>query len=72
MKKICVGDRAPDFSAVSNTGQVVRLVDYLDQQAVVLFFFVPVECLYSFVGEDDVSLPLFCSCSYCFLSPLQV
>ncbi len=39
MKKICVGDRAPDFFAVANTGQVIRLTDYLHHQAVVLFFY---------------------------------
>ena len=39
MPKIAVGDRAPDFSAVSQTGKLVSLADYRGQQAVVLYFY---------------------------------
>jgi len=34
-----VGDQAPDFSLVSQTGQTVRLRDFLGKQAVVLYFY---------------------------------
>ena len=34
-----VGDRAPQFTAVMNTGEKVSLTDFLGKQALVLFFY---------------------------------
>ena len=39
MASIGVGDRAPDFSLPSQTGEAVRLSDFLGHKAVVLFFY---------------------------------
>jgi peroxiredoxin Q/BCP len=39
MKRINVGDRAPDFTATAQDGSTIRLTDYLSKQAVVLFFY---------------------------------
>ena len=39
MTSIQVGDRAPDFTAHSQTGQPVSLADYRGKSAVVLFFY---------------------------------
>jgi peroxiredoxin Q/BCP len=39
MASIQVGDRAPDFSGVTQAGQRVALADYLGKQAVVLYFY---------------------------------
>ena len=36
---IHVGDRAPDFSAVSQHGATIRLADFLGRQNLVLFFY---------------------------------
>lgn len=36
---IKVGDRAPDFSLVSQTGETVKLSDFLGKKAVVLYFY---------------------------------
>lgn len=33
------GDIAPDFSAVSDTGETISLRDYRDAKSVVLFFY---------------------------------
>jgi peroxiredoxin Q/BCP len=37
--KVEVGDPVPDFSVISHDGQQIRLSDYRDEQAVVLFFY---------------------------------
>jgi peroxiredoxin Q/BCP len=37
--RIQVGDKAPDFSLKSQTGQIVSLHDYLGKKAVVLYFY---------------------------------
>ena len=39
MSSIRVGDRAPAFSGVTQTGETVALDDLLDKQAIVLFFY---------------------------------
>src|SRR5690606_8463044 len=39
MPRIQVGDRAPDFTAVTQDGQPFRLADYLGQKTVVLYFY---------------------------------
>ena len=39
MKKIRIGDRAPDFSATTQDGSTIQLSDFLEKQAVVLFFY---------------------------------
>ncbi len=39
MPRLKVGDRAPEFSAVSSDGVAVRLADYLGQRGLVLFFY---------------------------------
>ncbi len=39
MSKIAVGDRAPDFSLHSQSGEVVRLSDYIGKKNVVLYFY---------------------------------
>jgi thioredoxin-dependent peroxiredoxin len=39
MKKIRVGDRAPDFSGTTHDGSTIHLSDLLEKQAVVLFFY---------------------------------
>ncbi len=39
MKKIRVGDRAPDFSGPTQDGSTIHLSDFLEKQAVVLFFY---------------------------------
>ncbi|MBX3421153.1 MAG: peroxiredoxin [Pirellulaceae bacterium] len=39
MSTIKVGDPAPDFSATTQSGQVIRLQDYLGKKAVVLYFY---------------------------------
>ena len=39
MSTIQVGDRAPDFTAATHTGQPISLADYRGKQAVVLFFY---------------------------------
>lgn len=39
MASIGVGDRAPDFSLPCQTGEAVRLSDFLGHKAVVLFFY---------------------------------
>ena len=39
MAGIQPGDRAPNFTAPTQTGQSVSLTDYRDKQAVVLFFY---------------------------------
>ncbi len=39
MPEIQPGDRAPDFTVTSYTGQTVRLADYRGRQAVVLYFY---------------------------------
>lgn len=39
MPKLQVGDRAPDFSATTYDGTVVRLSDYLGKRGLVLFFY---------------------------------
>jgi peroxiredoxin Q/BCP len=39
MKRINVGDRAPDFTATAQDGSTIRLSDYLLKTAVVLFFY---------------------------------
>jgi peroxiredoxin Q/BCP len=38
-KRVSVGDRAPDFTLVSQRGEKVSLGDYLGKSAVVLFFY---------------------------------
>ena len=35
-----VGDKAPDFSAISSTGKTVALGDYLGKKNIVLFFYI--------------------------------
>ncbi|MGE0607165.1 MAG: peroxiredoxin [Pirellulales bacterium] len=37
--KIGVGDKAPDFTTETHTGQTVCLADYLGKQAVVVYFY---------------------------------
>ena len=39
MKPIQVGDRAPNFTAPTQSGATVTLADYLGKQAVVLYFY---------------------------------
>jgi peroxiredoxin Q/BCP len=39
MKRIEIGDVAPDFELPAQTGQRVRLSDYRDKQVVVLYFY---------------------------------
>jgi peroxiredoxin Q/BCP len=39
MKKIRVGDRAPDFSGTAQDGSTIRLSDLLEKRFVVLFFY---------------------------------
>ena len=39
MAKIQVGDRAPEFTASTQDGRTIRLADYREKQAVVLFFY---------------------------------
>ncbi len=39
MAKIQVGDKAPDFSATTQDGSIIRLADFLGQRALVLFFY---------------------------------
>jgi thioredoxin-dependent peroxiredoxin len=39
MTKIRVGDRAPDFSGITQDGSMVQLSDLLEKRAVVLFFY---------------------------------
>ena len=39
MGKIDVGDRVPDFSAMTQDGTEIRLADYLGKRALVLFFY---------------------------------
>lgn len=39
MTAIGVGDRAPEFSMVTHTGEPVRLSDFRDDKVVVLFFY---------------------------------
>lgn len=39
MSKIQVGDRAPEFSAVTYDGTPVKLSDFLGQHALILFFY---------------------------------
>jgi thioredoxin-dependent peroxiredoxin len=37
--KLQVGDRAPDFTAVTHEGAMVRLADFLGERGLVLFFY---------------------------------
>jgi peroxiredoxin Q/BCP len=39
MPRMKVGDRAPEFAAVSHSGKQVKLADFLGRQPVVLFFY---------------------------------
>ena len=39
MNQIAVGDRAPQFSAVTHTGEPISLADFLGKQVVVLYFY---------------------------------
>ncbi len=39
MATISVGDRAPEFSMTSHTGEPIRLSDFRDDKVVVLFFY---------------------------------
>jgi peroxiredoxin Q/BCP len=39
MKKIQVGDRAPDFSGTTQDGSTIRLSDLLEKRFIVLFFY---------------------------------
>lgn len=39
MTKLQVGDRAPDFTAQTHTGQTIRLADFVGQRGLVLFFY---------------------------------
>ncbi len=39
MPRLQVGDRAPDFSAVSSEGVTLRLSDFLGRRGLVLFFY---------------------------------
>ena len=36
---IQVGDKAPDFSAITQDGKIIRLADYIGKRALVLFFY---------------------------------
>jgi peroxiredoxin Q/BCP len=38
-KLLSTGDRAPDFSLISNSGKPVSLVDFLGKKMIVLFFY---------------------------------
>ena len=39
MPKLCVGDRVPDFTATIQDGSSIRLADYVDRRALVMFFY---------------------------------
>jgi peroxiredoxin Q/BCP len=39
MASIKVGERAPDFSAITQDGSTIRLADFLSKRVVVLFFY---------------------------------
>ncbi len=39
MTSVKVGDRAPDFSLPSQTGEIVKLSDFLGKKAVVVYFY---------------------------------
>ncbi len=39
MAKVQVGDKAPDFSLPSNTGETIRLSQFLGKKNVVIFFY---------------------------------
>ncbi|MEO1993943.1 MAG: peroxiredoxin [Planctomycetaceae bacterium] len=39
MPKLHVGERAPEFSTTIHDGSTIRLTDFLDQRALVLFFY---------------------------------
>ena len=35
-----VGDKAPDFALMSNTGKPIKLADFAGKQPIVLFFYI--------------------------------
>jgi cytochrome oxidase Cu insertion factor (SCO1/SenC/PrrC family) len=35
-----VGDKAPDFALMSNTGKPIKLADFTGKQPIVLFFYI--------------------------------
>lgn len=39
MATLKIGDRAPDFTATSSTGETIRLADYIGKKGLVLFFY---------------------------------
>ncbi|HMO13797.1 MAG TPA: peroxiredoxin [Pirellulaceae bacterium] len=54
MSRIQVGDRAPDFTALTHTGVEFQLSDYLGKKAVVLYFY----------PKDDTSVCTAQACSF--------
>jgi len=39
MARVQIGDRAPDFSAITSGGETIRLTDFLGKRTLVLFFY---------------------------------